>query len=266
MTVSIHQSGVENAPTILFLHGLGVSSWMWTEQVEVLQNRYRCLAIDLPGNGDSFAMPWTSFSDTADVVADVIRDNCEGGTAHVVGLSLGGYVGLKLLANHPQTVASMVVSGVTLTPILRPAFINPVSALMARLLTSKLMGRISAKLIQIPTDVLPYYYRDVERLAPLTVKRVYQELSGGMALEISADATSRLLMVAGDREAKPILNSLTIAKESLSHATTAIAPNAHHVWNAEHPQLFTDMIDLWLNEHKIPAALNSVYVPEFNSV
>jgi pimeloyl-ACP methyl ester carboxylesterase len=54
VTLYTDSKGPSDAPTIVFLHGMSVSSWMWTQQVEGLADRYHTLAIDLPGNGESY--------------------------------------------------------------------------------------------------------------------------------------------------------------------------------------------------------------------
>ncbi|MFZ1396553.1 MAG: alpha/beta fold hydrolase, partial [Candidatus Promineifilaceae bacterium] len=116
MSLKIFEYGTVGQPTILFLHGLGVSSWMWLEQLESLQEQYHLLAVDLPGNGESYQNEWVSFADTAVTLSQIIQTRASNGQAHVVGLSLGGYTALTLLNNHPELVLSTLVSGVTIRP------------------------------------------------------------------------------------------------------------------------------------------------------
>ena len=35
-------------PTLLFLHGGPMSSFMWRHQIRALRSRYRCIAVDIP--------------------------------------------------------------------------------------------------------------------------------------------------------------------------------------------------------------------------
>jgi pimeloyl-ACP methyl ester carboxylesterase len=116
MSLHVHESGSPNAPTIVFLHALGLSSWMWNEQITALQANYHCLAIDLPANGESYQTEWRSFADTAAQIAPIIREKAVAGKAHVVGLSLGGFAALHLLRDHADVVDSMVISGVATKP------------------------------------------------------------------------------------------------------------------------------------------------------
>lgn len=101
---------VDGTP-VVFLHGSMVAGWMWLGQVERLPE-YRCLLPDFPGIGRSANETWVSFADTADRVAAVVSERRGGGSAHVVGLSLGGIIGLNLAAQHPESVRSLLVSGV----------------------------------------------------------------------------------------------------------------------------------------------------------
>jgi len=53
-------TGPADAPIVLFLHGFMGSLTDWQTVIDALEGEYRCLAVDLPGHGDS-----TGFSDSA---------------------------------------------------------------------------------------------------------------------------------------------------------------------------------------------------------
>src|SRR5579864_2612613 len=72
--LSVHEYGPTSAPTICFLHGGGVSGWMWNPQVEALQNTYHCLVPDLPEHGQSAATKPFSIVDAARRIAELIRE------------------------------------------------------------------------------------------------------------------------------------------------------------------------------------------------
>lgn len=262
MKLVIHQSGSEEQEAIIFLHGLGVSSWMWHDQIEALQANFHCIAIDLPGSGDSHAATWTSLADSAKQVAEIIECHAAGGKAHIVGLSLGGYVALNLLINHPEVVKTMIVSGITVQPLMRRSFVNPVSTLLSHLMKWPIMGRLSARMMQFPDDVIPVYMRDLERMSADMVKRVYQEVLDFNMPAIEANTAYRLLVTGGDKEAKAVHASFDQLKLERPEATVAQAPNAHHGWNAEHPELFTALIEAWIDGKRLPSEMQLIHQPE----
>src|SRR5258708_39885279 len=90
--LSVRECGPATAATICFLHGGGISGWMWGPQVEALQDTYHCLVPDMPEHGLSAAVQAFTIADTACRIADVIRGGGRGGRAHVIGLSEGAQV------------------------------------------------------------------------------------------------------------------------------------------------------------------------------
>ena len=47
----VHESGTPGAPAVVLLHGAGASGLMWRDHVARLEDRFHCLAPDLPGFG-----------------------------------------------------------------------------------------------------------------------------------------------------------------------------------------------------------------------
>lgn len=111
-------SGPPGAPAIVFIHGTRLTRAMWTLQVRDLGEAYRVAALDLPGHGALADRPF-SLDAAADQVAAVIAAVApsDDRRAVVVGLSLGGYVGMHLVARHPALVRGLVLSGSTAEPV-----------------------------------------------------------------------------------------------------------------------------------------------------
>jgi pimeloyl-ACP methyl ester carboxylesterase len=250
--------GPAHAPSIVFLHGLGVSSWMWQEQVEVLSETYRCLLIDLPGQGESYQTEWHSLADTAQQVAGIIREQVPSGSAHVVGLSLGGYTALTLWQNHPEVIESLVVSGVITRPLRNQWFFNLFVALMPALLKSDLVMRLNERLMNLPPEAVVLMRKDTARMSARTFQVVNREVMNFHLPEDLAQRSQPALIVAGDKEVKAVLEGLREFRASLPQTTVRIAPNAHHAWVGEHPQLFADMLRAWFQHDPLPSALQVI--------
>lgn len=259
MSLHVHETGSPTAPTIVFLHGLGISSWMWVDQIADLQQDYHCLAIDLPGNGDSYQTEWRSFTDTAAQIAAVIQEKATTGKAHVVGLSLGGYAALHVLRDHADVVDSVVISGVTPRPFSnQPAWRLLSKTIMPMLLMTPLGSSLMAKAMQLPDDATALYKKDTKHLNRQTIERIYQEIiTFNLPPELS-QRSHRLLAAAGEHDVAMIKNGLVDFLTLLPNAEAVIAPKAHHGWNGEFPQLFTDMIRTWIEAKPLPDALIAI--------
>lgn len=95
--------------TIILLTGLGSKRQGWRNQLPVFGNEYRTLALDFRDVGDSQRVdqPYT-LADLADDVAGVARA-LQISRAHVIGISLGGYVAQNVALRHPDQVGKLVL-------------------------------------------------------------------------------------------------------------------------------------------------------------
>lgn len=251
MTLAIYEYGTQTQPTILFLHGLGVSSWMWQAQIDVLQEHYHCLAVDLPGSGESYEETWHSFSDTATSLARLIKERTSNQQAHVVGLSLGGYLALQLVSKHPEVVLTTLVSGVSTSPMPNLWLYKSLLPLICRTHRVSFLVNQSIKVMGIPDEAIPLFQRDCERLTPKTAKKIYREVFEFSLPTGLEQLHSPLLAVAGDQEVDQVKDGLK-EFERFPTAVTRIIPNAGHTWSAEHPKLFADLVAAWVVQQPLP--------------
>ena len=98
-----------DGPVIVFSHGLLFSTEMFDDQIAYFKDRYRCIAYDHRGQGQSAAAESGYDMDTlAGDAAGLIRAlGVEG--CHFVGLSMGGFVALRLALDHAELVRSIAV-------------------------------------------------------------------------------------------------------------------------------------------------------------
>lgn len=94
---------------ILFIHGLTWDHTLFDAQVNALNNRYRCVAVDLIGHGQSGDLDRDySFFELADYM-DAFLAAVGIESAHVAGLSMGGMTAMPLALEHPGRVRSLVL-------------------------------------------------------------------------------------------------------------------------------------------------------------
>jgi len=100
-----------DGPAVVLLHGAGMDRTTWQMQSRWLAHHgYRVAAIDLPGHGLSDGPPLETIAEMAAWTAGVVRQ-LDLAPAHVVGFSMGTFIGLDMAAEHGDTVASLVLIG-----------------------------------------------------------------------------------------------------------------------------------------------------------
>ena len=94
---------------ILLLTGLGSKRLGWERQLAQFGREYRTIAVDHRDTGDSdeATAPYT-IADLADDASELLTRL---GIAHanVIGISLGGFVALRLAVSHPEQVEKLVL-------------------------------------------------------------------------------------------------------------------------------------------------------------
>jgi 3-oxoadipate enol-lactonase len=99
-----------SGPVVAFCHGLLFSCRMYDAQVTALRDAFRCVAWDHRGQGRSAPAVGRSVSIetvTADAIA--LLDSLGVGAVHFVGLSMGGFVGLRVAARRPDLVRTLTL-------------------------------------------------------------------------------------------------------------------------------------------------------------
>lgn len=93
----------------MFSHGYLMSHRMYADQITALCPSARVIAFDHRCHGDSEKVQ-TEFGlqDLVDDAAALIRETCDG-PVHFVGMSTGGFVGMRLALYQPELIKSLVL-------------------------------------------------------------------------------------------------------------------------------------------------------------
>lgn len=109
-------SGPEDGVPVLFIHGNVSSARFWEETMLALPPRYRAMAVDLRGFGQSETRPVDAsrglrdFSDDLYGLVETLQLAEGGRKVHLVGWSTGGGVVMQYAIDHPEQVASLVLA------------------------------------------------------------------------------------------------------------------------------------------------------------
>jgi pimeloyl-ACP methyl ester carboxylesterase len=156
-------------PPLLLVHGFGASTDHWRKNIQGLQQDFQVWAIDLLGFGRSGKPDWEySGSLWQAQLNDFITEKI-GRPTVLAGNSLGGYTGLCVAANHPESAAGLVLlnsAGPFSTPAQTPPSApNPVAKLIQ-----------SFMLQPLPSWLLFQYVRQ-PAIIRRTLQRVYLDQS-----------------------------------------------------------------------------------------
>ena len=94
---------------LVFLHGIGGAARAWRGQLNAFGDRYRAIAWDMPGYGNSSPPSTVSIASLADALRDFLGQ-LGASKPVLVGHSIGGMIVQQWLVKHPDTAAAVVLA------------------------------------------------------------------------------------------------------------------------------------------------------------
>ena len=109
------EEGQPNRQVALLIHGWSSSWYAMSPLLGLLGQRFRAIAVDLPGYGESPRLQQrTTIPQYADLLAEFIAQVSDGPVV-LIGHSMGGMTSVTLALRHPILVERMVLLGPTIT-------------------------------------------------------------------------------------------------------------------------------------------------------
>lgn len=105
---------------IIFIHGHTLNHDMWDLQFFEFAKKYRAIRYDIRGYGYSSQQKENEqFTHAEDL--KVLMDSLKIDKAHIIGLSLGGYIGADMLGWFPERIESAVLASGNVRPLPKPS-------------------------------------------------------------------------------------------------------------------------------------------------
>ena len=259
-----------DGPPILWVHGLGGLWQNWLLNIPAFMGTHRCVALDLPGFGQSGMPPGeisiSAFARTLDRLCDVLEIS----DPVVVGNSMGGFSGAELAVSFPTRVSKLVLvaaAGLSTEYLSREPLLAAARAFAALTARTGLRGAPAVKRPRLRRVALQLVVRYPEKLSvPLAT-----ELVGGANAPGFIDAFDALMGYSfRDRLEKieaPVLivwgrNDMLVPVEDAEMYEHLIGENAHsvifedtgHLPMLERPSRFNELLRGFVAGERAPEA------------
>jgi pimeloyl-ACP methyl ester carboxylesterase len=230
---------------VIFVHGVGSTAAIWDYQLTALNDAYRCLAVELRGNGVRKPEPDPSAITRDGYVDDVlaIADAAGAQAFHFAGCSLGGVVGFELWKRAPHRIRSLTFVGSFAWYPDSAAYVQSVIESVQAAGTMERFAHERAKKLGMPPG-----RRTDETIEQMACKTVPSYIAATLATwtgeyrDLLETITVPALVICGERDSvAPPSFSREIA-EGIAGARLEVIANAGHVTNADAPDRFNDLL------------------------
>jgi 3-oxoadipate enol-lactonase len=258
-----HGSGAE---TIVFAHGLLWDGRMFDAQVEALKARYRCITFDFRGQGRSTVAAGGYDMDTLSDDAAALIETLGGAPVHFVGLSMGGFVGMRLAARRPELIRSLVLMETSADA--EPADSAPRYRAMG--LVVRLLGKMGMRMVMPRVMRIMFggkFLDDPSREAERQLWRergmanhrvgITRALRGIIERKPIVAELDRIhcptLVMVGDEDVATVPEKAERIRAAIRGARLVIIPGAGHTSSVEEPQFVNRVLTEFLARMAAPA-------------
>jgi pimeloyl-ACP methyl ester carboxylesterase len=246
----VHTCGSPDAPPLLLLPGQAISSTMWYPNIAALSRAFRVYALDILGDmGKSVsARPMRQPGDFAAWLTDLL-DELRLETAHVAGLSYGGFIALRLALAAPGRVRKLVLMAPASLLPMRPQFFMRMAAVFLPAFVLSLEAKQALLLGVYSRQAAPA----IKQMLTSTDFRYTMYLPPVVTDAELRGITTPTLLLLGDREV--VYNYMAVLKRArkyLPRVKTEIIHGAGHALNFDDPERVNTSVVAFLSEDARP--------------
>ncbi len=256
--VRLHYIDEGSGPeTIVFSHGLLWSNHMFRPQIDALKSRYRCIAWDHRGQGAS-QTPDTKIVTIEECYLDAVAliEKLELGSVHFVGLSMGGFVGIRLGARRPELVKSLALldtaaDGEPVQNIAKYRRLSWVARIFGVIdfLAKRVVPIMFSKSFLEDPDKADLRREWTERMK-MNGRMIYKSVHGVIEREPVTDElaniTARTMVLRGEEDIAIAESRARALADGIAGATYVNIPAAGHTSTIEQPELVTAALRAFL--------------------
>ena len=244
-----------SGPVVVLLHGMAASWHWWLENIPVLAQHHRVIAVDLPGFGDSEPLPAPAeMASHAHTVLDLLAAlGIESAT--VAGHSMGGLIALETFVADRRRVRNLILvdSGGVPMSERRLAVVLVVLRICSAVLRRRFIRQALATKQWVRRLALGAAFRDPRAMSPDLAAQTMPLFGGPGFVDAVAAAgravratvpeaiTCPVLMVWGERDVVAPARCAENMRDKLPDCELVVFAGAGHTPMIEFPDKFNDL-------------------------
>ncbi len=174
--IHVYEEGLPDNRIAVLIHGWSSSWYAVSPLLPTLNGRFRCLAVDLPGYGQSPPLPERATIDGyVDLLAALIRETSDQPVV-LIGHSMGGMISITLTLRHPTLVERMILLCPTISGDLSMfinLFMSPFVIMERFSITRKILELLEPQMLSVTDRLLrPALFADRSGITKKEYERI----------------------------------------------------------------------------------------------
>ena len=215
--------GNRDFPTIILLHGGGLSDWSLKAVSDKLRNKYHIVHCIIDGHGEDGDSEFKSIEDSAVKIIEYIK--CElGGKAYAIaGLSLGAQIVCEVISREPTITENAVIESALVYPIKgTKALTVPMYQMCYGLIKKRWFARMQAKTLCVPDELFEKYYCDSLKISKQSLINITLSNGNYTLKQAISNSQTKVLIVVGKKEISIMKKSASLLHSTFKNSSLYI--------------------------------------------
>ena len=233
-----------NFPTMIFIHGGGLSDWSLKPIVAEFQKKFHIIAPIIDGHGEAAAETFISISNSAAKLIHYIDTQCNGRVFAIAGLSIGAQIVTEVISQRDDITQYAIIESALVYPIKGiVTFTAPAYQMCYGLIKQRWFSKLQAKSLCVPPNMLEIYYNDSIKMSKQSLINI--ALSNGTydLKETTSNTKAKVLIIVGEKEIPVMKKSAQKLHQIIPGSELYIVPGMKHgELSLKYPQKYIEAL------------------------
>ncbi|TFG28158.1 alpha/beta hydrolase [Candidatus Thorarchaeota archaeon] len=241
MSINTETAGIEEAPTIILIHGSGGSSATWFMQLRGLSDEFQVVAIDLNGHGKS---PDRSEQNTTESYLEDIEEIVRKYDRPVIGgHSMGGMLAQLFALRFPDLIRGIILVGtgarLRVASFIFDTIDNNFEEYVEGASNFMFYEHASKELIEASKH-------EIRKCKPAIIRRDFAACNGFDIMETVSEIAHPTLIIVGEQDIMTPVKYSQYLHDNIPNSKMHVIPKAGHSVMLEQSYEFNTHVKEWM--------------------
>jgi pimeloyl-ACP methyl ester carboxylesterase len=221
--------GNKDNPTIILMHGGGLSWWSLNNIIDDLEKQYHIVTPIIDGHGEDGQTEFISIEDSANKLISYIDSKLDGKVYALGGLSIGAQIISEILSIRVDITEYAIIESALVYPIKGiTALTVPTYKLFYGLIKKKWFSKMQAKTLFVSAMMFEQYYKDSLNISKQSLINIALS-NGNYKLKTSIINTeAKVLIIVGEKELSMMKKSANTLHKMIPNSQLYIGKKMGH--------------------------------------
>lgn len=221
--------GDKTNPTVILLHGDGLSWWSFKDLISPLKTRYHIVTPVIDGHGEAGSTYFINIQDSAQKLIKYIDTNYQGKVFAIGGVSLGAQIVVEILSKRADIAKYAILVSASVVPDRSIARLKVLAdKLFYGLMRQRWFAKMKAKALCVKKDMFEQYYKDYRNISKESLIRVTMSNDCYVAPDMLKKTKAKTLIIIGSEEIRRMDQSVRKLMHTIPYSQVCIVPGMKH--------------------------------------